>query len=83
MDITAHLKVVNPKIKISPCHPQVIPCVHGILLSDEYNLSYITNVLAFPSFIMSVNGFRLSFEVHKSASIHYKSDPHFSGVFIK
>ncbi len=57
-------------MKITPwfTHPQAILGVYDFLLSDECNQSYIKNVLAFPSFIMAVNGGQ-DFEAQKSASI--------------
>ncbi len=45
--------IVHPKMKI---HPQAILCVYNFILSDEYNPSYINNILALSSFIMAVNG---------------------------
>jgi len=46
--------------------------VYDFLLSDEYNQSYIKNVLAFPSVIMAVDC-NHQIEAHKSASIHHES----------
>ncbi len=63
-------------------HPQVILGVYDFLLSDEYNWSYIKNVLALPSFIMAVNGAR-DFEAHKVHPAIIKSAPHGSGRLIK
>ncbi len=47
-------------MKISPwfTHPQAILGVYDLLFSDEYNRSYIKNVLAPLSLIMAVNGGR-------------------------
>ncbi len=53
-------------------HPQVILGVYDFLFSDEYNRSYIKNVLALPSFIMAMNG-GWDFETEQSASIHHFS----------
>ncbi len=70
-------------MKITPwfTHPQAIlgvyewRCIYVFLLSDEYNPSYIKNVLALPSFKIAVNGGQ-DFEAQKSASIHHKKVPH-------
>ncbi len=71
--------LVHPKMKIASwfTHPQAILGVYDFVLSDEYNQSYIKNFLAFPSFIMAVNGHRdFVQKVHLSI---VKSAPHGSG----
>ncbi len=74
--------LVHPKMKIASwfTHPQAILGVYDFVLSDEYNLSYIKNFLAFPSFIMAVNGHRdFVQKVHLSI---VKSAPHWLWVVV-
>jgi len=50
--------IVHPQMKICPwfIHPEVIPGVYDILLSENTIRVILKNVLALPSLMMGVNG---------------------------